>query len=116
MSYWLPDLHLGYISVSIRCGRWLKKINLLQPDLVIVAGDILTMSMKPLRTRRRQRGCCAGFIQNMESMRAMETMISRNPFWQVLLSGKKGEKRPAIRGMDAFMEKPVSAFFGRKRY
>ena len=45
----MSDLHLGYHN---RCGelaRWVDKVNMECPDLVLIAGDIVDMSLRPLK-------------------------------------------------------------------
>ena len=44
----LSDLHLGYHNPRKELARWVDLINKEQPDLVLVAGDIIDMSMRPL--------------------------------------------------------------------
>ena len=44
----LSDLHLGYHNPRKELARWVDMINDERPDLVLVAGDIIDMSMRPL--------------------------------------------------------------------
>ena len=44
----LSDLHLGYHNPRRELSRWVDMINGEQPDLVLIAGDIIDMSMRPL--------------------------------------------------------------------
>ena len=47
----VADLHLGYSVGNGQMQRMVKKINDQNADLVVFAGDILIMNMKPCRTR-----------------------------------------------------------------
>ena len=44
----LSDLHLGYHNPRAELARWVDIINAEQPDLVLIAGDIIDMSIRPL--------------------------------------------------------------------
>ena len=44
----LSDLHLGYHNPRKELARWVDMINAEQPDLVLIAGDIIDMSVRPL--------------------------------------------------------------------
>ena len=44
----LSDLHLGYHNPRKELARWVDMINGEQPDVVLIAGDIIDMSMRPL--------------------------------------------------------------------
>ncbi|MCR5365749.1 MAG: metallophosphoesterase [Prevotella sp.] len=44
----LSDLHIGYHNPRKELHRWVDIINSEQPDLVLIAGDIIDMSMRPL--------------------------------------------------------------------
>ena len=46
------DLHRGYHVRRAPLERWVEMINAEQPDLVLVAGDIIDMSMRPLLEER----------------------------------------------------------------
>ena len=48
----LSDLHLGYHNQHDELHRWVNIINGEQPDLVLVAGDIIDGSMRPLKEQR----------------------------------------------------------------
>ena len=45
----MSDLHLGYHNRRQEFARWVDLINNEQPDLILVAGDIIDGSMRPLR-------------------------------------------------------------------
>lgn len=42
------DLHLGYHNPRRELARWVDMINAEQPDLVLIAGDIIDVSVRPL--------------------------------------------------------------------
>ena len=42
------DLHLGYHNPRKELKRWVDMINAEKPDLVLIAGDIIDMSIRPL--------------------------------------------------------------------
>lgn len=42
------DLHLGYHNPRKELHRWVELINSEKPDLVLIAGDLIDMSMRPL--------------------------------------------------------------------
>ena len=44
----LSDLHLGYHNPRKELARWVDIINREQPDLVLIAGDIIDISIRPL--------------------------------------------------------------------
>ena len=44
----LSDLHLGYHNPRKELARWVDMINAEQPDLVLIAGDIIDISVRPL--------------------------------------------------------------------
>ena len=48
----LSDLHLGYHNRRSEFRRWVDIINAEQPDLVLIAGDIIDISVRPLLEER----------------------------------------------------------------
>ena len=44
----MSDLHLGYHNPRRELSRWVDLVNSEHPDLVLIAGDIIDMSMRPL--------------------------------------------------------------------
>lgn len=44
----MSDLHLGYATGVSELSQWVRQINNEQPDVVIIAGDIVDVSTKPL--------------------------------------------------------------------
>lgn len=46
------DLHLGYHNPRKELARWVDLINAEQPDFVLIAGDIIDGSMRPLKEER----------------------------------------------------------------
>ena len=48
----MSDLHLGYHNRRKEFARWVDMINNEHPDMVLVAGDIIDGSMRPLREER----------------------------------------------------------------
>ncbi len=46
------DLHLGYHNPRKELSRWVDRINAEQPDLVLIAGDIIDMSIRPLQEEK----------------------------------------------------------------
>ena len=44
----MSDLHLGYHNTRKELHRWVDMINSEHPDYVLIAGDIIDMSMRPL--------------------------------------------------------------------
>ena len=45
----LSDLHLGYHNRRAAFSRWVDLINAEHPDLILIAGDIIDNSVRPLR-------------------------------------------------------------------
>lgn len=45
----LSDMHIGYHNTAKELERWVDMINAASPDVVLIAGDIIDGSMKPLR-------------------------------------------------------------------
>ncbi len=48
----LSDLHLGYHNPRKELARWIDMINAENPDFVLIAGDIIDGSMRPLQEER----------------------------------------------------------------
>lgn len=48
----MSDMHLGYHNRREELHRWVDMINGEKPDLVLIAGDIIDGSMRPLREER----------------------------------------------------------------
>ncbi len=48
----VSDLHLGYGTGCRRLGRYVEMINREQPDLVVVVGDLIDNSVRPVREKR----------------------------------------------------------------
>ncbi len=46
------DLHLGYHNPRKELSRWVDMINAEQPDLVLISGDIIDMSIRPLKEEK----------------------------------------------------------------
>ena len=44
----MSDLHLGYHNGRQDFAKWVDKINAEQPDLVLIGGDIIDISVRPL--------------------------------------------------------------------
>ena len=44
----LSDLHLGYHNRRSDFSKWVDMINAEQPDLILIAGDIIDISIRPL--------------------------------------------------------------------
>lgn len=42
------DMHLGYMIREGELARWVKKINAEQPDLILIAGDLIDNNLYPL--------------------------------------------------------------------
>ena len=48
----MSDLHIGYHNRRSELHRWVDMINAEQPDLILIAGDIIDGSMRPLLEQR----------------------------------------------------------------
>ncbi len=44
----VSDLHIGYLIRRGELGRWVDMINAEQPDIILMAGDLVDRSMRPL--------------------------------------------------------------------
>ena len=44
----ISDLHLGYHNTRADLAKWVDKINAERPDAVLIAGDIVDISVRPL--------------------------------------------------------------------
>lgn len=44
----MSDLHLGYHNPRAEFARWVDQVNAEKPDLVLIAGDIIDISVRPL--------------------------------------------------------------------
>ena len=47
----VSDLHLGYGIGNRELATWIRMINAEQPDIILIAGDVIDNSVKPLRAR-----------------------------------------------------------------
>ncbi len=48
----MSDLHLGYHNPRKELARWVDMVNAENPDFVLIAGDIIDGSMRPLQEER----------------------------------------------------------------
>lgn len=48
----MSDLHLGYHNPRKELARWVDLVNAEQPDFILIAGDIIDGSMRPLLEER----------------------------------------------------------------
>ena len=48
----MSDLHLGYHNTRADLAKWVDLVNAEKPDLVLIAGDIVDMSVRPLIEER----------------------------------------------------------------
>jgi len=48
----MSDLHLGYHNRRSELARWVDMVNAEHPDLVLIAGDIIDMSIRPIKEER----------------------------------------------------------------
>ena len=44
----ISDLHLGYHNSRNEFAKWVDKLNAEQPDLILIAGDVIDISIRPL--------------------------------------------------------------------
>ncbi len=44
----MSDLHIGYHNRRAELAKWIDKINAEEPDLILIAGDIIDISTRPL--------------------------------------------------------------------
>lgn len=50
----VSDVHLGYATQKRDLQRYVERINSLTPDIILIAGDLIDNSVKPLREQRMQ--------------------------------------------------------------
>ena len=48
----MSDLHIGYHNRRDELHRWVDMINQENPDMILIAGDIIDMSMRPLKDEK----------------------------------------------------------------
>ena len=48
----MSDLHIGYHNPRRELARWVDMVNAEQPDFILIAGDIIDGSMRPVREER----------------------------------------------------------------
>ena len=48
----LSDLHIGYHNPRKELARWVDLVNAEKPDFILIAGDIIDGSMRPVREER----------------------------------------------------------------
>lgn len=51
----VSDLHLGYAINKEELTQWVDKINGYKPDMVIISGDIVDISIRPVREKSLQK-------------------------------------------------------------
>ena len=44
----MSDLHIGYHNRRAELAKWIDRINAEKPDLILIAGDIIDISVRPL--------------------------------------------------------------------
>ena len=54
----LSDLHLGYHNQRDELHRWIDIINEEKPDVILIAGDIIDGSLRPLKEQRMYEEFC----------------------------------------------------------
>ena len=53
----LSDVHLGYHIGKLEFAKWVDMINAEQPDLILIAGDIIDISIRPLMEENTAAEC-----------------------------------------------------------
>ena len=48
----MTDLHLGYHNQRLELHRWVELVNAENPDLILIAGDIIDRSIRPLEEQK----------------------------------------------------------------
>ena len=51
----MSDLHIGYPNRLKELNRWVDMVNAEQPDLILIAGDIIDGSMRPLEDEQMHK-------------------------------------------------------------
>lgn len=78
----VSDLHLGFHNQCHELERWVSMINAERPDLVLVAGDVIDNSLRPV------------FSQNMAgAMRAIEAPVFASLGNHEYYAGRSGVER-----------------------
>lgn len=50
----ISDVHLGFATQKKHLQRYVEKINSLSPDIILIAGDLIDNSIKPVEQQRMQ--------------------------------------------------------------
>ncbi|MBQ7017410.1 MAG: metallophosphoesterase, partial [Bacteroidales bacterium] len=50
----ISDVHLGFATQKKHLQRYVEKINSLSPDIILIAGDLIDNSIKPVELQRMQ--------------------------------------------------------------
>ena len=50
----ISDLHLGFATQKKHLQRYVEKINSLSPDIILIAGDLIDNSIKPVEQQRME--------------------------------------------------------------
>ena len=50
----ISDVHLGFATRKKHLQRYVEKINSLSPDIILIAGDLIDNSIKPVEQQRMQ--------------------------------------------------------------
>lgn len=101
----VADLHLGYNIGQHQMRQMVEKINMLQPDLVIVAGDIFDNEYEAIENPEET----ARVLHGIQSKYGVYACYGNHDIQEPILAGftfgQKGEKKVSDPRMDAFMEK-----------
>ncbi len=100
----IADLHLGYNIGEGQMKQMVRKINLLQPDLVIVAGDIFDNEYEAVKNPEET----ARVLQGIQSKYGVYACYGNHDVQEPVLAGftfAQKEKKVSDLRMDAFMEK-----------
>lgn len=101
----LADLHLGYNIGCIQMEQMVKKVNVQNPDIIIIAGDIFDNEYEALDNPDR----LISILKKMKSKYGVYAVYGNHDIQEKILAGftfgKKSDKKVSDIRMDQFLEK-----------
>ncbi len=101
----VADMHLGYNIGCIRMQNMVKKINAIQPDLVVIAGDIFDNEYEALEDEER----LCEILRGIESKYGVYACYGNHDIEEKILAGftfgGNSKEKMSSPEMDEFLEK-----------
>ena len=111
----VADLHLGYSIGNDHMKQMVKKINALDPDVVLVAGDIFDNEYEAIKDPDKVAKLFRASSRSTASTLPTAITISRSRSWRDLPLGERMRKSRAIRGWMPLCKSGAHTFAGERR-